>query len=310
MKIVFLDAATVIDEVTAPIFSKLENLTLYDSTKPEEVFERIKDVDVIITNKVYIGKEQIDSDPNLKLICVAATGMNNVDLKYAGQKGIPVRNAVNYSTDSVAQVTFMQILNLVGKSAAFDDYCKSGKYSASGCFTTISIPFYNLKGKRLGIVGLGNIGSKVAEIAASFGMEVAYYATSGIAHSDKYPALSLDELLSESDIVSVHAPLNERTDNLIDYSQISKMKPSAFLLNMGRGGIVNESDLAVALDEGLIAGAAVDVYTKEPIPAGHPYLSMAHPERLLMTPHIAWASNQARVSLAEKIVDNINQTLK
>jgi len=305
LKIVFLDSATIGDDVSLQPISSLGELTTYSSTAPEEVVERISGYDVVITNKVWVGEREIDSNPALKLICVAATGMNNVDLAYAASKNIPVRNAVNYSTESVAQVTFMHILNLVGKAPYFDDAVKSGHYSAAGSFTDVTNPFYELKDKRIGIIGLGNIGSRVAQIAEVFGMQVSYFPTSGKAHSDRYPAKELGELLAESDIITIHAPLNERTKDLITLKELKAMNSKGYIVNMGRGGIINEADLATALDDGIIAGAAVDVFTKEPIPSDHPYLKMKKRDKLLLTPHIGWASKEARELLVAMIADNI-----
>ena len=308
LKIVFLDAQTLGSDISLAPVASLGEYVSYPFTKPEEVFDRIAGFDVVITNKVWMGKEQIDSSPALKLICVAATGTNNVDTAYAASKGIPVRNAVDYSTESVTQVTWMHILSLVGHARYFDDYVKDGSYSASGCFTNAAVPFFELRGKTFGTVGLGNIGSRVAAVAEAFGMKVLYFPTSGKPHSDRYKAdTDLDSFLSRCDVVSVHCPLNERTNGLIGYDRIAQMKRSAVLVNMGRGGIVVEADLVRALDEGLIAGAATDVFTKEPLPAGHPYLQMQHPERLLLTPHIGWASREARICLVEKIAANIKE---
>lgn len=306
LKIVFLDAQTLGSDISLAPVSDLGDYVSYPFTKPEDVLSRIAGFDVVITNKVWMGKEQIDASPALKLICVAATGTNNVDTAYAASKGIPVRNAVDYSTESVTQVTWMHILNLVGKARYFDDYVKDGSYSTSGCFTNATVPFFELRGKTYGTVGLGNIGSRVAGVAETFGMKVLYYPTSGKPHSDRYEAdTDLDSFLSRCDVVSVHCPLNERTNGLIGYGQLARMKRSAVIVNMGRGGIVVEADLARALDEGLIAGAATDVFTKEPLPSGHPYLKMQHPERLLLTPHIGWASREARICLVDKIAANI-----
>lgn len=306
LKIVFLDAQTLGNDISLAPVASLGEYVSYPSTRPEEVFERIAGFDVVITNKVWMGNEQIDSSPALKLICVAATGTNNVDTAYAASKGIPVRNAVDYSTESVTQVTWMHILGLVGKARYFDGYVKDGSYSASGCFTNAAVPFFELRGKTFGTVGLGNIGSRVAGVAEAFGMKVLYYPTSGKPHSDRYEAdTDLESFLSRCDVVSVHCPLNERTNGLIGYAQLKRMKASAFIVNMGRGGIVVEADLARALDEGLIAGGATDVFTKEPLPADHPYLKMQHPERLLLTPHIGWASREARICLVDKIAANI-----
>ena len=309
LKIVFLDAQTLGSDISLAPVASLGEYVSYPFTKPEEVFDRIAGFDVVITNKVWMGKEQIDSSPALKLICVAATGTNNVDTAYAASKGIPVRNAVDYSTESVTQVTWMHILNLVGHARYFDGYVKDGSYSASGCFTDASVPFFELRSKTFGTVGLGNIGTRVAAVAEAFGMKVLYYPTSGKPHSDRYEAdTDLESFLSRCDVVSVHCPLNERTNGLIGYAQLKRMKASAFFVNMSRGGIIVEADLVRALDEGLIAGAATDVFTKEPLPADHPYLKMQHPERLLLTPHIGWASREARICLVEKIATNIKET--
>ena len=309
LKIVFLDAQTLGEDISLAPVSSLGEFISYPATQPADVFDRIRGVDVVITNKVWMGKEQMDACPTLKLICVAATGTNNVDTAYAASKGIPVRNAVDYSTESVTQVTWMHILSLVGQARAFDAYVKDGSYSASGCFTHTAVPFFELHGRTFGTVGLGHIGTRVAEVAEAFGMKVLYYPTSGKPHSDRFEAdTDLDRFLSRCDVVSVHCPLNARTDALIGYAQLRQMKPSAVLVNMGRGGIVVEADLVRALDEGLIAGAAVDVYTQEPLPAGHPYLSLRNPDRLLLTPHIGWASREARECLVRKIADNIVQT--
>ena len=311
LKIVFLDAQTLGSDISLAPVASLGEYVSYPFTKPEDVFDRIAGFDVVITNKVWMGKEQMDSSPALKLICVAATGTNNVDTAYAAAKGIPVRNAVDYSTESVTQVTWMHILNLVGKARYFDTYVKDGSYSASGCFTNAAVPFCELRGKTFGTVGLGNIGSRVAGVAEAFGMKVLYFPTSGKPHSDRYEAdTDLRSFLSRCDVVSVHCPLNARTDGLIGYAELAAMKPSAVIVNMGRGGIVVEADLVRALDEGLIAGAAADVFTKEPLPEAHPYRKVRHPERLLLTPHIGWASREARECLVAKIAENIVKTFE
>lgn len=304
-KIVFLDSDTIGEDISLEPISSLGEFVKYPHTKPEEVFERIKECDVIITNKVIIGKEQIDAAPNLKLICVAATGTNNVDIPYANSKGIPVKNAIGYSTESVVQVTFSILLSLVGQLPYFDNAVKGGNYSKGLLFTDVSKVFWELKGKKYGVIGLGNIGSKVAAIAKAFGMEVVYYATSGIAHSNEYEAVPLEKLMAECDVVSVHAPLNERTNNLITYKELSLMKKSAYIINLGRGGIINEADLVQALNENLIAGAGVDVFTKEPLPADSPYFNIKEMDKVILTPHIGWASQEARKCLIDKIAENI-----
>ena len=304
MKIVFLDAATMGDVSFAPIAQHGE-LVCYDSSTPGQAIERVADCEVLIINKVLVTQELIDAAPMLKLICESATGVNNIDLKYAASKGIPVRNAVGYSTSSVVQATFMQILSLMGQGPYYDDCVKSGRYSAMEMFTDPSVSWTELEGKRIGIIGMGNIGSRVARVAQAFGMEVCYYSTSGTGHCKDYPCLSLEELMRTSDVVSIHAPLNERTAGLIGAAELAMMKSTALLVNMGRGGIVDEAALAAATDAGTIAGAALDVFVKEPVPADNPLLHVKHPERLRLAPHAAWASVEARRRLVQQIADNI-----
>ena len=306
LKIVFLDSATMGDVTFAPI-SRHGDLTLYDSSTPEQAKERISDCDVVIINKIIMNRELIDAGKNLKMICEAATGVNNIDLDYAASKGIPVRNAVGYSTDSVVQSTFMHILSLCGHAPYYDNFVKSGKYSASRMFTDVSVNWFELADKTIGIIGMGNIGVKVAKVAEAFGMKVVYFSTSGISHCTDYPSLPLDRLLAESDIVSVHAPLNERTKGLIGVQELSKMKPTAILVNAGRGGIVDEAALAQAIDSETIAGAALDVFATEPLPADSPLLTVQNADRLRLAPHVAWASREARQRLADQIGRNISE---
>lgn len=304
MKMVFLDAATMGDVSFAPL-ERLGSLLCYDSSTPEEALERVSDCDVLIVNKVRVTPELIDAAHDLKLICETATGVNNIDLEYAAKKGIPVRNVAGYSTPTVAQATFMHILSLVGSAPYFDDAVKSGRYSASGMFTDVSVNWWELAGKTIGIIGMGNIGRKVAQIAEAFGMKVCYFSTSGTSHCKDYPSLPLEQLLAQADIVSVHAPLNERTDALIGEKELAMMKPSAYIVNMGRGGIVVEEALVKAVDEGVIAGAALDVYSVEPLPEDCCYLKARHPERFRFAPHVAWASEEARARLLGMVAENI-----
>ncbi|PKP41286.1 MAG: hydroxyacid dehydrogenase, partial [Bacteroidetes bacterium HGW-Bacteroidetes-10] len=285
-------------------------LVLWSHSFPEDIAERVKEADVVIVNKVRMFAEQIDSAPNLRLICVAATGTNNVDIPYANSKGIQVKNVVGYSTDSVAQITFGSLLALMNHSAYFDNCVKSGEYSKSLHFTDTGRSFTEIAGKRFGIIGMGTIGKRVAAIATAFGAKVSYYSTGGSAHCSDYPSVSLNELLSESDIISIHAPLSDKTNNLISLEQLKMMKQSGIIMNMGRGGIINEADLAIALDSGIIAGAATDVFVQEPVPADHPYLKVKNRERLILTPHIGWAGENAKNVLIKGIAENIKSALK
>ncbi|WP_293442247.1 D-2-hydroxyacid dehydrogenase [Persephonella sp.] len=309
MKIVILDAKTLGDDIQLGIFEQFGDLEIYPTTEPSQLFERIQYADIIITNKVVIDKEAINAARNLKLICVAATGYNNVDVYYAKEKGIAVTNVAGYSTESVVQTTFGMLFYLLMHLRYYDDYVKSGEYAMSDIFTHLGRPFWEIHGKRWGIIGLGTIGRRVAQVAESFGCDVIYYSTSGVEREEKYPKYPLDELLKTSDIVSIHAPLNERTKNLITIKELGMMKKNAILLNLGRGGIVNEKDLAIALDSDLIGGAGLDVLEKEPIDPDNPLLKIKNKEKLLITPHIAWTSIEARKRLVNEIVENIRAFL-
>ena len=304
MKIVFLDSSTLGDVPFTPI-SDLGDLILYRVSSRDDALQRVKEADVLIINKIKVDKELIDAAPNLKLICVAATGVNNVDLEYAASKGIPVRNAVGYSTESVVQSTFMTMLALVGTLRHYDDFVKSGKYALGDIFTDMSSMFFELSGKQLGVIGMGNIGTRVAQVATAFGMKVVYFSTSGTSHEKAYPSVSLETLMKESDVISVHAPYNERTAGLVGERELSLMKPEAYILNMGRGGIIDEKALADAIDTGRIAGAGLDVFTSEPLPLSNPLMKVKKRERLILTPHIAWASLEARKRLVACIAENI-----
>ena len=304
MKIVFLDAATLGDTSLEPIACQ-GDLLCYGRSTPEEARQRVSDCEVLIVNKVRVDRALLQAAPALRLVCEAATGVNNIDLVACAERGIPVRNVAGYSTDSVVQQTFMHMLSLLGDAPYFDGAVKSGAYSRSGLFTDVGHPFVEMTGKTLGIIGMGTIGRQVARIATAFGMRVIYFSTSGTGHCKDYPCVSLEDLLGASDVVSIHAPLNERTNGLLGAAQLRLMKPSAFLINMGRGGIVEEAALAEAVDEGILAGAALDVFTAEPLPADHPFLKVRHPERFRFTPHTAWASIEARDRLVAILAENI-----
>lgn len=306
VRIVFLDAITLgivenLDEI-----SSLGEYSGYDFTCPDQRIDRIRGKNVVITNKVIIDREVMDACPELKLICVAATGTNNIDLPYAAQKDIAVRNVTGYSTESVAQCTFAMLFYLLNASAYYDQYVKSGLYAINPVFTHLERPFAELKGKCFGIIGMGTIGKCVAQIASAFGAKVVYFSTSGKnLIAGEYPHLPLDELLQMSDVVSIHCPLNNQTLNLLNEKRLRLMKPSAYLLNMGRGGIVDEAALAHILDENRICGAALDVLAAEPISASSPLLKVRNKEKLYITPHIAWASIEARRRLISRTAQNI-----
>ena len=304
MKIVFLDAATM---GTTPLTSieSLGEFERYDNSTAEEARERVRDADVAIVNKVVVDQAFLDAAANLKLVCEAGTGMNNIDAELCRKRGVQVRNVAGYSTDAVAQHTWMLILALAGRLFHYDSYVKDGRYTRARLHTDSDHPYTGLSGKTIGIVGMGAIGQKVARIAEVFGMKVIYYSTSGTSHCTEYPSVSLESLLREADVVSIHAPYNEKTAGLIDYEGLRLMKPTAFLVNTGRGGIAVEADLARAIDEEMIAGIGIDVYVEEPLPANSPLLNSKHPERMILTPHVAWASEETRRRLADEMANNI-----
>lgn len=309
MKLVFLDIKTVGKVPNMHLLEQFGEITYYETTCPNKTLERIKDADIVITNKVVLNRTIIEQCDNLKLICVAATGTNNVDKAAAQGRKIPVKNVADYSSNCVAQGTFALLLHLLNNISYYDNYVKQGAYSQSDIFTHLGRPFWELSGKRFGIIGLGQIGRQVAKIAEAFGTEVVYFSASGQNNQQPYLRLELEEFLGTSDIVSIHAPLNEYTTNLMNYDRLKLMKKSAILINAGRGGIVNEVDLAQALDEELIAGAGIDVFEKEPINAQNPLLYLRNKEKLVLTPHVIWSSIEARTLLIEKIVNNIREFL-
>jgi len=304
MNIVLLDAKTLGDDLDITVLESFGTLSVYQTTSPKETLERIQNADIIITNKVVINAEMMEATPSLKLICIAATGMNNVDLDAAKAKGIEVKNVAGYSTKSVVQHTFAMALYLLEKMAYYDNVVKDGSWSASGLFTDVSQPFYEISGKKWGIIGLGTIGQEVAKVATAFGAEVSYHSTSGKNLQNVYTHQSLEQLLKACDIISIHAPLNDATYNLINASNLSLIKENAILLNLGRGGIVNERDLAFELDRRTLY-AGLDVLEKEPLILNNRLNEIKHQERLLITPHMAWASIEARKKLLEGIVENI-----
>ncbi len=308
MKIVFLDAITMGD-TSLEEMAALGELECYPNSSPEEARERVKDADVACLNKVIVNKEFLDAAPKLKLVCEAGTGINNIDVKLCEERGIAVRNVAAYSTDSVAQISWMHILNLTTRAFHYQEFVHSGTYSKNGVHVDFAHPFTEIAGKMLGIVGMGAIGQKVAAIGKAFGMEVIYYSTSGTGHCKDYPCVGLGELLERSDVISIHAPYNERTAGLIGYKELAQMKPTAVLVNTGRGGIAVEEDLACAIEEGLIAGAALDVYVKEPLPLDSPLMRAAKkcPQRMLLSPHTAWNSREARARLAHEMAENIRR---
>ena len=307
MKIVFLDAKTIGDDIDLSAYDTLGEVVKYSFSHPEEVPERAADADVLIVNKIRIDEAAVGRADHLKLVCVTATGTNNLDKDYLERRDIAWRNVADYSTQSVAQHTFAMLFFLLEKLRYYDDYVKEGRYINDTVFTHFAEHFYELKGKTWGIIGLGNIGRRVAAIAEAFGAEVIYTSPSGSAPQEGYHQVDLDTLLAESDIISVHAPLNQYTENLINENALKKMKKTCIFLNLGRGPIVNEQDLADALMQGEIAAAGLDVLCQEPMSSDNPLMAIKDSRKLFITPHIGWASVESRTRLMDIIFHQIKE---
>ena len=306
--IVFLDEYSLGDADLGSIRA-LGNYTGYRTTAREEVADRCREADVVITNKVVFRRETLRQLPRLRLICVAATGMNHIDLEAAAELGIAVKNAVGYSTHAVTETTIGAAIGLLRQTVYYDRYVKTA-YAGSPLQYHFGRTTRQLYGSKWGIVGLGNIGRSVARVAEALGCRIAYTSTSGVVREEPYPEKPLDELLRWADVVSVHAPLNDRTRNLIGARELALMKPSAILINVARGGIVDEAALAAALDAGKLAGAGLDVFAHEPLEPGNPLLAVREPDRLLLSPHNAWSPVEAVEVLVECIARNIKEFYK
>lgn len=304
-KIVFLDRKSIGSDLDLSEFESLGEIVNYDFTTAEQTAERAKDADVLVLNKTLINEQTLGEAPRLKLICVTATGTNNLDKDFLERRGIAWRNVAGYSTESVAQHTFALLFYLLEQLPYYDHYVKSGSYMEDQLFTHFGRVFHEMSGQTWGIVGLGTIGRRVAQLADCFGCRVQYYSTSGNHHTKDWREVGWEELLSTSDIISIHAPLNERTYHLFDQKAFSKMKSSAILINVGRGPILVEEDLAEALEDGVIRAAGLDVLDVEPMSRANPLARITDSSRLLITPHIAWATVEARRRLMDIICRQI-----
>lgn len=310
MKIVFLDRKSIGEDIDLSGFDRFGEVVTYDYSSVDEVPERVEDADIIILNKVPVNEKTIGQAKNLKLVCVTATGTNNLDKDYLDKRNIAWRNVAGYSTEAVAQHTFSLLFYLFEHLAYYDEYVKSEKYVGDRLFTHFERHFNEIQGKNWGIIGLGAIGKRVAQIAECFGANVSYYSTSGKNHDDHYKEVSFDELLANSDIISIHAPLDDNTLHLIDGAALKKMKNSAILINVGRGPIIVEADLADALENGEIAGAGLDVLDVEPMAADNPLRRVKDSDKLIITPHIAWAAVEARQRLMKIIEGQVEEFLR
>lgn len=310
MKIVFLEKGSLGDDIDLGYFSELGDVIFYDVTLPEEVPERIGDADVIIVNKLPMNESTLSRAEHLKMVALTATGTNNIDFDYTNARGIEVRNVAGYSTCAVAQHTFALLFYVLHRLAYYDNYVKSGAYCENPGFSHFGERFFELDGKTWGIVGMGAIGQRVASMASAFGCRVIYYSTSGKNTNQPYERVSFDELLTRSDVISLHAPLTPATEGMMNQEAFRKMKPTAFLVNVARGGLVAEADLAEALDDGEIAGAGLDVLSKEPMTLDNPLYRIKDSRKLIITPHMAWAPVETRERLMRCVYKNIQETIR
>ena len=295
VKIVILERNSVGVDTPVDCFEELGEVTCYpNTTTAEEVRERTKDADIIVANKARLNEESLRESPNVKLICEFATGFDNCDLAYCNSCGIKVANVADYCTDMVAQHTFTLMLTLLQKLPHYDEYVKSGAYAAQDRFSNFDEPFTELAGKTWGIVGMGHIGKKVAQIATAFGCRVIFHSVTGKSTVTEYEQVDKDTLLRESDFLSLHCPLSDLTRDFIDKEALRKMKKTAVLVNVARGPVVNNTDLYDALMNGEIMAAGLDVLEKEPLQLSNPLSKIKDSNRLIITPHLAWASVEAR----------------
>ncbi len=305
MEIVFLEKSSLGEDIDLSMFDKLGHVTKYDLSSIEETAERVENADVIIVNKIPMNEKTLSRAKNLKLIALTATGTNNIDKEYTKKQGIAVANVAGYSTEAVAQHTFALMFYLLHKMAYYDNFVKSGDYCRCPGFSHFEEKFFELEEKTWGIIGMGAIGRSVAKKAEAFGCRVIYYSTSGRNTDQPYEQVSFDEILRQSDILSIHAPLTPETECLMNKEAFQKMKNTAIMINVARGAIVQEADLAEALQKGEIAGAGLDVLSVEPMREENPLYAIKDSRKLMITPHIGWAPEETRCRLMREVYQNI-----
>ena len=309
MKLVVLERNSAGTDVDVSCFEKFGEVVYYPNTVENNTAERVKDADIIIANKAPLNESTLKDAPNVKLICLFSTGYDSVDVEYCKSRGIKVSNVVNYCTSAVAQHTLLLAMMLSEKITYYDEYVKSGDDSAQDRFSHFDRVFNELEGKTWGIVGMGNIGRRTASLARAFGCRVIFYSASGKSTCTEYERVEFDTLLKESDILSLHCPLTDRTKHLINKDALDKMKKTAILINVARGAVVNTKDLYQALVDEKIAAAGLDVLEKEPMEVSDPLYQIKDSTRLIITPHMSWASVEARTRLVGEVVKNIEAFL-
>ena len=302
MKIVFLDAASIGDDLTYESFSEIGEVVVYPTTNEEEFASHANDADVVVINKIKLNATNLPKAPKLKLICLAATGFDNVDLDYCRKAGIGVCNVVGYSTQSVAQLTLSMALSLYTNLTQYTDFVRSGEYTKNGLANRLTPVYHEIAGRTWGIVGYGNIGKQVARVAEAMGCRVLVYKRTPV---DDAECVDFDTICQKSDILSLHVPLNEQTRNLLDAEHIAMLKKDAVVINVARGAVTDEGALADAILAERIGGLGVDVYSKEPFDADHPFNKIKHLPNVLLTPHMAWGGYETRVRLLQEIKENI-----
>ena len=302
MKIVFLDAATLGGDIDLSFFEKFGELTVYDTTSSEDFIKCVGDSDVVIVNKLKVGGQNLPMCPNVKLVCVTATGFDNIDTEFCRENGVAVCNVVGYSTQNVAQLTLAMALSLICRLKEYDRAVSDGSYTHGGVANILTPVYHEIYGKTWGIVGYGNIGKQVGAVAKTLGCRVLVYKRTPIEGEE---CVDIDTLCRESDIISVHTPLNDGTRGLISRDRISMMKNDAILINVARGAVCDETAIADAIIDGRLGGVGIDVYSKEPFGEEHPMTRIAGRDNVILTPHMAWGSYEARVRCCEEIALNI-----
>lgn len=302
MKIVFLDALTLGEDIDLSSFNELGGIEVYPTSTREQILQRTRDCDVVITNKLKLNRDTLANAEKLKLICVTATGYDNIDIEFARQRKIGVCNVVGYSTDNVAQITVGFALDLMNRMTEYRRSVSSGDYSRRGVANILTPTYHEISGKTWGIIGLGNIGKRVASVAQALGCKVIVNKRSPV---EDFECVDIDTICRESDIISVHTPLNDGTRNLIDASAVSKMKDGAILINVARGAVTDEKAIAEAVKSGKLGGFACDVYSTEPFGEEHPFYEIKDMDNVILTPHMAWGSYEARVRLCDEVKKNI-----
>lgn len=306
MQITFLDAQTLGDDLSFDELSALGEVTVYPKTAPNEITAHAKGADVLVLNKVKINAETLGENDTLRLICITATGFDNVDLDFCRRRGIAVCNVVGYSTQSVAQVTVAMALSLITHLPEYAACVSSGDYTASGVANALTPVYHEIAGKTWGIVGFGNIGRQVGRVAEALGCRVLVNKRTPV---EGWECVDFDTVCQNSDILSIHTPLNDTTRNLLDERHIAMLKPYAIVINVARGAVTDEAALAAAVREGRIGGLGVDVYSAEPLPADHPFQAIKSLPNVCLTPHMAWGAYETRVRLLSEIAENIRSYL-